>query len=244
VCANYDEYKKGDEIWLMILKICNLKNNISGIYKVNFPNGKIYIGQSCNIKRRMYEHNNTNKLITPCDYAVLKYGKISEIEILEIIDDLQLLNEREKYWIKYYSSTDRKIGYNLCIGGKTLQGENSPRAKFSNEDVYTIRLKKFQGELKKEVYNEFYSDYKFGTFENIWLGRTYSNIGTELKIKYDAKLYSGEKSKHSKLTEDEVLKIRKRYDNGEMQKDIAEDYPFVGRNAIRSVCKRLTWKTI
>ena len=29
---------------------------VSGIYKITSPTGKIYIGQSSNIKRRMVEH--------------------------------------------------------------------------------------------------------------------------------------------------------------------------------------------
>lgn len=29
----------------------------SGIYKINFPNGKCYIGMSCDIERRLKEHN-------------------------------------------------------------------------------------------------------------------------------------------------------------------------------------------
>lgn len=35
----------------------NCPNNISGIYLISFPNGKIYIGLSNNIKRRIKEHN-------------------------------------------------------------------------------------------------------------------------------------------------------------------------------------------
>ena len=35
-----------------IYKIENCPNHLSGIYKINFPNGKCYIGLSNNIKRR------------------------------------------------------------------------------------------------------------------------------------------------------------------------------------------------
>lgn len=38
-----------------------LPDKVCGIYKITFPNGKVYIGQSNNIRRRMYEHNNINK---------------------------------------------------------------------------------------------------------------------------------------------------------------------------------------
>lgn len=83
----------------MNIKIKELKNGVSGIYKLNFPNGKIYIGLSNDIKRRMYEHNNTNRLKnhynTPCDLAIQKYGRFEEIEILEYVEDPSLLSERE-----------------------------------------------------------------------------------------------------------------------------------------------------
>ena len=58
----------------MIIKLSELKNGVQGIYKLNYPNGKIYIGQSNDIKRRMYEHNNINRLKdhfnSPCDLAI------------------------------------------------------------------------------------------------------------------------------------------------------------------------------
>ena len=31
--------------------------NLSGIYKIDFQNGKSYIGKAVDIKRRMQEHN-------------------------------------------------------------------------------------------------------------------------------------------------------------------------------------------
>lgn len=35
------------------MKIIDLKPKTQGIYKITFPNGKIYIGLSVDIKRRM-----------------------------------------------------------------------------------------------------------------------------------------------------------------------------------------------
>lgn len=101
----------------MLLLLNDIPNNYACIYKLNYPNGKIYIGQTCNLKRRMYEHNNINKARGPCDYAIHKYGQIQEVEILEEIYDLKLLDEREKYWISFYNSNNRDIGYNLTPGG-------------------------------------------------------------------------------------------------------------------------------
>ena len=47
---------------------------IIGIYKItNKKNGKMYIGQSNNIKRRFYEHCRNNEILI--DKAIQKYGK-------------------------------------------------------------------------------------------------------------------------------------------------------------------------
>ena len=47
----------------------------SGIYKLTFPNGKVYVGQSIDIKQRWYAHKCTlNKTRTPLINAINKYG--------------------------------------------------------------------------------------------------------------------------------------------------------------------------
>lgn len=228
---------------LYILNINKLSDKpISCIYKLNFPNGKCYIGQTCDIRRRMYEHNNINKLQQPCDYAILKYGKIEDVEILEEIQNDEILNEREIYWINYYSSNNKKNGYNVTSGGKALIGENSHRAKFSKEDVYNIRLRKYNGEFSKDVYKD-YSNYSKATFEKVWQYKSYPNIGKELYKKYNQSIYSGENTSTNKLTNEDVIEIRNRYKNGETIKNIHDSYKhIVGRTAISNICNRITWK--
>ena len=41
----------------MKILVKDLKPAMMGIYKITFPNNKIYIGKSVDIKRRMFEHN-------------------------------------------------------------------------------------------------------------------------------------------------------------------------------------------
>jgi group I intron endonuclease len=113
-----------------IYKIEDIPNHISGIYKINFPNGKSYIGLSNNIKRRIKEHNVHSKQEKgsptkhAVHYAIEKYyqGSIPEIEVLEEIDfnDKDKMKEREKYWIAYYD-TYGENGYNLTEGGDGLE---------------------------------------------------------------------------------------------------------------------------
>ena len=236
------------------VKLSELDNGIQGVYKINYPNGKIYIGISNDIKRRMYEHNNTMRLLShpqqPCDLAIKKYGKINEIEILELVKDYNILLEREKYWIAYYHATDRNIGYNISPGGYS-SGENSPNAVFTNEQVLDIRKRRFYGERKIDVYKD-YNTHNFSTFQHIWLGRGYPGIGTEFLIpvnsksrqEYSSLANSGSRNNKAKLNENMVKEIRRRYDSGENPMSIQKDFSFVNINSIRRVCKRETWKNV
>jgi len=83
------------------------------IYKTtNQVNGKIYIGQD--------KYNNPNYLGSGkiLHLAFQKYGiENFKKEIIEECESVELLNEREKFWISYYKSTDRGIGYNIALGG-------------------------------------------------------------------------------------------------------------------------------
>jgi group I intron endonuclease len=240
----------------MIVKLNELKNNVQGIYKLNYPNGKIYIGQSNDIKRRMYEHNNINRLKnhfnSPCDLAIQKYGRFEEVEILELVEDCSLLNEKEQYWISYYHSNDKAIGYNLTTGGTSLKGEHHPNSKLTNEEILDIRKRRFKGERKKEVFKLYEDKITFGGFERIWLGRTSSHIGKEFIIpaneisrqEYSSIANSGENNGMAKLNKEKVLKIREMYDNGKTVTEISQIFTEVNKKSIRRVCKRETWKNI
>lgn len=83
------------------------------IYKItNSVNGKIYIGKDSTNRKNYYGSGQAIK------NAILKYGKDNFTkEIIDVCQDLSSLNEREKYWISFYKSTDPKIGYNRSSGG-------------------------------------------------------------------------------------------------------------------------------
>lgn len=94
------------------------------IYKIiNKIDNKIYIGQTRVTEPQRwqqhvwYAYNCPNKDSLLLCYAIKKYGKENfQRETLEECDN-DSLNEREIYWIDYYNSANRKIGYNLSLGG-------------------------------------------------------------------------------------------------------------------------------
>ena len=115
----------------------------TGIYKFeNAINGHIYIGQSTCIERRFQQHiYDANHLetrrTTGIDVAINKYGiENFDFSIIELCD-IEMLNEREIYWIEFYDSYNN--GYNRSIGGKSLNGENHPRAILTEQQVWDIR---------------------------------------------------------------------------------------------------------
>ena len=92
------------------------------IYKItNTVNGKSYIGQTIqNVKERFYQHCATkcSKAVSnmAIHRAIKKYGKSNfTVEVIEEIDFANL-NDRERYWIKYYNSYNN--GYNSTKGGQ------------------------------------------------------------------------------------------------------------------------------
>ena len=130
--------------------------------------------------------------------------------------------------------------------------KKSAGAKFTNSQVLDIRKRRYLGERKRDVYKD-YNDISFSTFEHVWLGRGYPNVGTEYLIEKGAKTrqeYSsianaGENNNKAKLKEEDVREIRKRYDSGETWQEIYVDYKNrVSKNTIISVCKRWTWKSV
>ena len=127
------------------MKYAKIPANISGIYKINFPNGKIYIGRAKNIKTRIWEHY-SKKDSTPCQKALWKYYTCYneiDVDILEqIVDyDLNTICDLERKWIKEFYSNNREIGYNLTLGGDGADcGVNNSASKISQEDLDNIIL--------------------------------------------------------------------------------------------------------
>lgn len=86
-----------------------------GIYKItNTKNGKCYVGQSIDIKRRFWDHrcisHETNRHLR---HAMQKYGKdVFSYEVLEECDPAKL-DEREQFWIEKI-----KPEYNVMSGGQ------------------------------------------------------------------------------------------------------------------------------
>ena len=114
----------------------------------NLLNGKVYIGRDCNkwngyLGGGVYFRN-----------TVKKYGKenFRRVILEDNIEDNDLINAREKYWIAFFNSTDKAIGYNITKGGDGAFGLIHPpeiRAKMSTSTMGRIITQETRDKLSK-----------------------------------------------------------------------------------------------
>lgn len=186
----------------------------SGIYKINFPNGKCYIGQAQNIEKRIKEHNQRakkgshgTKMIQLCEKAIQKYGEIQEFEILECVKDLSLLDEREKYWIEYYDSANKEKGYNITKGGDVSgkRGIDNINAAFNEQSLQQVieELKNPYFSLL-DIANHFNVNRE--TIRKINEGISYTNPNFDYPIR--SKNFHAQKSLENFLTVEELLLLK------------------------------------
>ena len=135
------------------------------IYKIEFPNGKHYIGlTTTSLKRRQGQHKRAAKNEDPrCLYKALrKYDMIDTFELIKIdtAETLEELCELEIEYIQEYNSYYlNEKGYNMTFGGEGFVGyirteednrKNSERVKKHYEE--NPDRAKEQGERHKEYW--------------------------------------------------------------------------------------------
>jgi group I intron endonuclease len=194
----------------MIYNIKDLPSHLMGIYKLTFPNNKIYIGQSNNIKRRMYEHK--NKITRqPVSYAINKYGMPSELEVLEEFKeyDPKYWSEREKFFIQYYQSTNKDIGYNVLSGGPfTLVGINNPASKLTELQLQQIVTLLQENKMSQKDIAKLFgvSD---STINDINMGKTYYNPNLFYPIRELHYVLKGSETTNAKFDEQTLALLHK-----------------------------------
>ena len=132
----------------------------TGIYKITNPEGKIYIGQANDIKRRWYFHKSLkNKTFTKLHHSLTKHGV--DTHTFEVIEECsrEALNERERYWQDHYNAMYEGLNGKLT-NTKDKKGVMSPEsiakikaaAQFKHMDVvYAIYSMKNKHVIVKDV---------------------------------------------------------------------------------------------
>lgn len=160
---------------LFTYKLSEFKN-ISGIYKITCTaNGKFYIGSAKDIRHRLARHKSDlsrnvhhNALL---QRAVNKYGKdVFEFEILEFVDDLESLLQREQHYLDTLNPCDISVGFNLvAIAGATPSGPLSEETKakisktlIGRKHTEETKLKMSQGHKGKSLSEKHYNKWQAG----------------------------------------------------------------------------------
>lgn len=126
---------------------------MTGIYAIkNMVNGMMYIGQSICVNKRIINHKSDlmhNRFHNDhLQKSYNKYGIDNFIfGVIEICNKEQL-NERERYWISFFNSNKRNVGYNVEDGGsrnKSISKET--RDKISK----TLKGFKISEETRKKL---------------------------------------------------------------------------------------------
>ena len=116
------------------------------------------------------------------------------------------------------------------------------------DDVVNLRERYARGEYWRDVFE----DYKWAygddwTFWNVYYGNRYKLVMPEVFTEENRKKHSGlsksgTKNGRSKLTEEDVLFIRKKWKDGATRKELYEAYPQVSQVSIRDIINGKTWK--
>lgn len=199
------------------------------IYKIqNKLNGKVYIGQTINgINSRMRSHlNSKNK--NGIDGALKKYGIDSfEITIVAKASSIYELNELE---IKFIEDENclAPNGYNLHTGGKNHTCSEITRERLRKSATGRVVSEETKAKMVKA------GKAKVFTEEH----RKNISISTSGKPKEYMKyapqnqkgFHSGENHPRAKLTNQQVIDIKKYIKEGYRNKDIGEMFGTTGRH--------------
>jgi group I intron endonuclease len=160
------------------------------IYKItNTINKKIYIGKSVeNTNSNIISYYGSGVLIAR---AIEKYGiDMFNKEIIDECKNNSELCEREKYWISYYNSTDRTIGYNISNGG---DGGDT----LSNHPELNLIKEKISNSLKGRVFTQNHKD-KLKQNHPLKKEENRLKISSSLKGKFKSEIHKSNLSKSIK----------------------------------------------
>lgn len=132
---------------------------MTGIYKfTNRYNRKCYIGQAVNIKQRYNQHksNAANGVKTYFYNAIRKYGFNSFDFTILIECPKENLNYWEKFYIRYYCSTNKDLGYNIANGGKgSSSWTEEMKKKQSDKQIERFKSKEAREVCSKAAINRY-----------------------------------------------------------------------------------------
>jgi group I intron endonuclease len=128
----------------------DISSNI-GIYKIVNPKGRVYIGQSTNLKNREKQYKNIkeSKEQIKLNRSFKKYG--IDNHLFDIVEycTLEQLDNREIYWGEFYNVLKTGLNCRLGRGRGLVSDDLRERMKISN------KRKKIKPVLQYDLYGNF-----------------------------------------------------------------------------------------
>lgn len=171
----------------------------------NKINDKIYVGQTTNLAKRRREHKAKDRVSTkrsPLYQSIQKYGfENFEMISIEEFESPSETDDAEEFWIQYFQSRNRDIGYNLAAGGRVNRGfKHSEKFKREQSD-------------RKIAYYTTHKPHNYGVSMTADAKNNLSQI------------FAGEKASAAKFSNEQVKEIRRLYVTGEYtQTELAHVY--------------------
>lgn len=120
--------------------------------------------------------------------------------------------------------------------------------KFEYDDIIDLRQRYAKGEYWKDVYQ----DYKWAcdnewSFWNVYYGNRYRLVMPEVFTEANRHIHSkfknrGTRNGRAKLSEEDVLSIRRQYQDGISLTQLYHEYPQVSKTTVRDIVLEKTWK--
>ena len=116
---------------------------MKGIYKLTFPNGKVYIGQSNNLKQRQKEHKQFHKTQKYLQKACEKFNYNYTFTILKKYIYQEQLNYFERIYIHKYNS--------IYHNGYNIEARNSDTWYYIADIILETNPKQLYINIKEEI---------------------------------------------------------------------------------------------
>lgn len=140
------------------------------------------------------------------------------------------------------TTTVNEYPYNFEFGN---QFTNNP---LEYDEIVSLRERYANGEYWRDVYKDYKWAYKNEwSFYNVYTGRSYKLIMPEVfteenKKKHHGLTKQGARNPKAKLSEEEVIEIRRLHKNGISNSELYKAFPQVSTVSIRDIINGKTWK--
>lgn len=196
-----------------------------------------------------------------------QYGEKNGMAKLSDEEAQYILNHRNQPMYVLYDEFSSRISYkqfkqiynHKCYKHLSTNVEKYPyNIEFSNQftsnnaleydEVVELRIRYNNGEYWRSVYEDYKDKYNDEmAFWNVYVGNRYKLVMPEVftnenKHKHSSRSKSGSLNGRAKLTEEDVITIRKLYKEGTTTSELYEKYPQVTKTTIRGVINNKTWK--